>query len=534
MNTIKLDGIDYTDDCLELQDIDSFTYQLDDDSSIVTKSISSDLTFIGEARDLILQSFFDDTTADCKTIIQVEITLGCCVEGSFIYQITHESVTDCPEDCSVSVTLVKLNEDNIAYEYLRRTRVFDGLALFNITKPHLEYCTGSGFKSAGAILFQIVNIIFGSINIVIGIINALPGVNIQLLGTEIIDDLLGCDRLAPGFVAREAIEYHAGEAGLEFQSETIFDIPNYHNSTVIATPYRDGRKACPAVNVLVENRPNMNIIDFIGTLKPLFAAEARVKNGTLYFETEKWFEDNLVRVAGVEDLIFDSDEGGICYQYDLDIKYASYGRFEYSYDPVDQWGGYVADVYNDIVEWNPDGNVNQKGEFTNIADAFSPLFIIPMKAVDLTNPVVQLTGHGVIYEGISAKWKIFAWDGGALCKSRAVRTPSGNPFSLGGGGHNYPFWFKQGLADDPNNFYPGGSLYDNFHYYKDPANRPCPMSVPDFTFAVDDFCDMLAQIEEHGIDIYIECPFGKITPTVIDVNISDNTFTWQGCRIIRT
>src|SRR5690606_19587633 len=102
----------------------------------------------------------------------------------FLYQITHESVVDCGDDCGVVATLVKLNEDNVAYECLRRTRVFDNNALFFVNKPHLEYCTGSGFTSAGGVLFTIINVIFGITNLIISIINLIPLVpDIEPLGT---------------------------------------------------------------------------------------------------------------------------------------------------------------------------------------------------------------------------------------------------------------------------------------------------------------------------------------------------------------
>lgn len=514
MNRITLNGVDYSSDVAELQNIESLTYQIDETTKTVQKSVSSDFTFTGAGYEFLESTFFGDTSTGCNAIIQVVLTLGCCSGVSLSYQITRDSLTYCPDQCNMKVVLVKMNDDNIGFECLNKTRVFDNDVLNNITLPHLEYCTGEGFKGFGAAIFAIVSAIFGIINVIIVVLNAL-GANIPLLGTELIDGLLGCDRQAPGFVVKEALQFQANECGLDFQSVSILDLPNYQRTTVIPMSYVDGRNVCPDINLLMENRPNVSVISFTGSMEPLFDSDFRVKNSIFYFETKEWFDDNLQLVADVEDLTFDDET--IFYQYDVLDTYAAYGRFEYAHDVVDTWGNRVVDHYNEVVEWNPDANENQKGEHANIVEAFSPLHILGMRFVDVTSWISQLIGHGVIHDGITSQWKIYTWDGAETCKSKTV-----NSFT---GGFNYPFRFTKGLPD--------GSLYDVFHSHKDPNVRPCPMKTEDFTFAVDSFCEMLGYLETHGTDIAISCPYGKIKPGVVDVDLITKTFTFSDTRIIK-
>ncbi len=516
MNRIILDGVDYTQDCAELQSIESLTYQLDETTKTVQKSVSSDFTFTGAGYTFLESTFFSDTSIGCKAIVQVEIVLGCCDSVTLSYQITRDSLTYCPDQCNMKVVLVKMNDDNIGFECLNKTRLFDNDVLNNITLPHLEYCTGEGFKGFGAAVFAIVTAVFGIINVIILIINALPGVDIPYFGSEIIDGLLGCDRQAPGFVVKEALQFQANECGLGFQSVSILDLPNYQRTTVIPMSYVDGRNVCPDINTLMENRPNVSVISFTGSMEPLFDSDFRVKNSTFYFETKEWFDDNLQLVADVEDLIFDDET--ICYQYDVLDTYAAYGRFEYAYDVIDTWGNRVVDHYNEIVEWNPGANENQKREHVNIVEAFSPLHILGMRFFDVTSWISQLIGHGVIHDGITSQWKIYSWSGAETCKARTV-----NSFASG---YNYPFRFTQNLPD--------GSLYDTFHSHKNPNTRPCPMKTEDFTFMANSFCDMVSHLEEHGTDIYISCPYGKIKPAVVEVNLITKSFTFSDTRIIKT
>jgi len=518
MNRITLNGIDYTSDVAELQDVESLTYELDETTRTVQKSVSSDFTFTGSGYEFLKETFFGDTSTGCKAIVQVSLILGCCSNITLSYQITRDSLTYCPDKCSMKVILVKMNDDNIAFECLNKTRLFDNDVLNNITLPHLEYCTGSGFNGLGAAVFAIVTTIFGIINVIILVLNAIPGVDIPILGAELVDTLIGCDRQAPGFVVKEALEFQANECGLGFQSVSILDLPNYQRTTVIPMSYADGKNNCPDINLLMENRPNVSVISFVGSMEPLFDSDFRVKNATLFFETNTWFDDNLFLVGDVDNLIFDDET--ICYQYDVLETYAAYGRFEYAYDVVDTWGNRASDHYNEVVEWNPDANENQKGEHLNIADAFSPLYVIGVRLLDLDNPVAATAGdgHGVIYEGITGQWKIYSWSGAETCKAKTVHSFAS--------GHNYPFRFTQNLPD--------GSLYDTFHSHKNPNVRPCPMRVEDFTFAVNSFCEMVNYLEQHGSDIYLNCPFGKIKPTTVEVNLINKTFTFGDTRIIKS
>lgn len=523
-NTITLNGVDFTEYCLEIQEIEEITYSLDDTQKIVDKSISSEFTFVKAGYDYLLEQFFGEESESCDTIIDVVVTLGCCVDITLLYHINFESIQDCPQECQMLVNLVRVTTDNKAFNFLNRTRVLDNDAVNNIRTPHLEYCTGEGFRGFGAILFQIINAVFGSINLVIAAINLfIPGGgnDIPLLGGELIDGLLGCDKQAPSFVVPDVLNFQAGLAGLSFQSTTIFALPDYDKTTVLAMSFKEGINNCPDLALLLENRPNVTIVDFLSKLAPVFAAECRIRNGVLIFENETWFDDNLVNIGNIADMQFQPLEG-VCYLFNLENTYASYGRFAYSYDAVDIFGNRITPKVNDIVEWNPDGLDSRRGEYFNNLPDFSPLYIFGMELQDISNPLNFLIGHAVIGGGQCSHWKIYQWDGVATCKARVI-APGFIPFN--NSPWNYPFTFTEGQTQP--------SLYDNFHTHKDPENDICPMRTDDFTYFDDDFCGTMATLEVFGTDIYLDSPHGKITPSQVRVNLIEQTFTWLETKIIK-
>jgi len=519
-NSITLNGIDYTKDTVEIETINDLTYQLDDSNKIVTKSISSNFTFRKDAFTYLEGLFFGDLDEGCDTVVDVVVTIGCCLDIPLEYQLTHESIIYCPDQCEMITTLTRLDTDNQAFNYLNRTRVLDNDIHLTIRTPHLEYCAGSltGFSR---LLFDVILGILESINIVIFLINLIPGVDIPFLGPELVDGIMGCDKQAPGFVVPDLLISRAASAGLTFQSTTIYDLPNYDKTTVIAMQYKDGDNICPNYELLLENRPNVNMISFIESLQPFYAAKCRIRGGVLIFENEVWFDENMENVGDIGDLVFESLDS-ICYTYDLSAEYASYGRFQYSYDVNDTDGNRVSPLYNDIVEWNPLGLDSRKGELLNSATDYSPLYILGMEQRVLNSLESGLRGHAVIRNGQCSGWKIYQWNGANICKARAVEPPV-VPFQTARS--NFPYTFLE------NQFEP--SLYDQFHSHRNPENNLCKMRTEDFTFIAPDFCAMIEALNFYGTDIYLDSPYGKITPTSVRVNVDKKSFTWLDTKIIK-
>lgn len=522
-NRILLNGIDFSSSCLEINEIEDITYQLDSETRTVSKAISSDFSFVGDGYEYLKNVFFGDVSEGCDEIVDVTVIIDCCAEIDLYYQLTHKGVIDCPDRCEMKTTLTKLDTDNKGFNYLNRTRVLDNDAVNNIRTPHLEYCTGEGFRGAGAALFVIFQFVFQIVNLVIIGINFLsPFPDIPLLGDELIDGLLGCDKQAPGIHLKDMFDYQTGVFGMGFQSTTIFDLPAYFHSVMIAMAYEEPDNVCFDLDLIMENRPNVSIISLMDSLAPLYAADFRVRNNTLIFENELWFEDNLVNVGDVQTLEFEELEG-ICYMYNLTADYASYGRFQYSYDAVDTFGNKFANVYNDIIEWNPTGKDSQEGEHLNAVKDFSPLHIIGQKPIPSNNTTaLNLVGHSVIFSGQSSGWKIYTWDGANECKARAVPPDITVPFSTAS--WNWPYTFIENQTSP--------SLYDTFHSHKNPEVRPCPMKTDDFEFLTDDFCEMIENLETYGTDIYIDCPYGKLKPNQVTVDLIKKTFTFRDTEII--
>lgn len=522
-NIITLDGLDFTEDCMEIQQIDSLVFSLDDTSKIVDKTISSDFTFRRAAYDYILDKFFGDVDTGCDYIMEVVITLDCCTELSLDYELTNESVVHCPETCEMQTVLTRLDSDIESFNFLNRNRLFDGDILNTtsvVRRPHLSYCDGS-FTGFGALLYNILASI-------LGLVNLIPGVNIDI--PFALKGLLGCNKLAPGFVIPDLLNYWATAAGLTFQSETIYDLANYDKSTMIAMQFEPGEKnECPNLSILEQNRPNINVIDFIGRLAPLYDGKCRIRNGVLLFENAGWIDDNMFNVGDVADQFFEPLKG-ICYSYNLDADYAAYARMAYTYDSVDRDGNRVAPIYNDIIEWNPDGLDSRRGEFNVQLIDFTPLFTIGMLrlfigGIDNQSPELGFLGFSRITDGQASQWKIYQWDGASECFSKPIPPEQNFPFSST---WNFPYFFKQ-IEEEGDSL----GLYDTFYDRKKPDNLPCPMKADDFEFVTDDFCGMIDALQIYGTDIYLDSPFGKITPTSVRVDLDKKSFTWSDTRIIK-
>ena len=528
MNRIFLDGEEFTEFCQDLDAIDSVVYKLNDDGSTVQKAVSTELTFDGLAYDYVFSKYFEDLTPLAAPVyITVELLLDCC-SIPVNYTLGRESVVLCPTGCGIVANLEKVNVDTIGFQYLNRTRILDNDAVNNIQTPHVEYCTGSGFRGAGAVLFLIINTIFNFLNAIIFIFSFFQ-MDEPPLNAEIIDGLLGCDRQAPGFHLRQALKHQTDIGGLILQTISTIDVTNYQNTSILPMQFLESDNSYPDLETLVENRPNLTVIQMLDKCEPIFNAKTRIRNGVLMFETKEWFDNNLVNAGNVEDVDFASFDG-ICYFFD-EARFPSYGRYSYGYDTVDDFGGLMNYIYNDIVEWNPNGNEEQKGELTNVIDSFSPINFMGTRPTyfDPNNQLAPLYDHAVIRDGISELFKIFAWDGYHEEKAKPISVVGG----YGKINHNYPFFFPSVIFDFPEVNPPLHGLYYNFHQYSDPNNlTQYPLKTDDFTFKPSDFCAFIQLLEIEGTDIYLDSPFGRITPAAVEANFIEQSITFSETKIL--
>ena len=530
MNRIFLDGTEYTANAIGLDDIDSILYKLNDNGSTVQKSVSTEITFYGDAYDYLFGIFFADLTPlNAPPLVDVELFIDCC-DQSVNYTIGRESVVMCPNGCGIEANLEKVNVDTLGYEYLSRTRILDNDAVNNIQIPHVEYCTGSGFRGAGAVLFVILNAIFNIINTIVNIIDILyPGNIPDPLPPELIDDLLGCDKKAPSFHLRQALELQTGIGGLSLQTTSTLDLDNYINTCILPMQFLESENDYPDFETLLENRPNLTVIQMLDRVEPLFNAQTRVRNGVLMFETQEYFDSILVNAGNVEDLDFAGFES-VCYLFD-EARFPSYGRYSYGYDAVDDYGMLLNYIYNDIVEWNPSGNAEQKGEKTVIAENFSPLNFMGTRPTyfDPNNNLAFLYDHAVVRDGIAEKFKIYAWDGLQLHKAKPLRVAG----AFGNVNHNYPFFFPSVISNFPETVPTLHGLYYHFHEVDDPNNfTQYPLKTNDFTFRPNNFCEFVQLLETEGTDIYLDSPFGRITPNAVDVDFTQQSITFQDTKIL--
>jgi hypothetical protein len=288
---------------------------------------------------------------------------------------------------------------------------------------------------------------------------------------------------------------------------------------------------------IVDNRPNLNGIQFLDELKQL-NIEWRVINGVLQIERKDYF-------VGVEWFNTDNLQNdqllSICFE-SLGERPAAYAEYEYPKDGVDNSGDEVAKRWTDrVIDWNAGNNPQQVGLFSKTFTFSASQFRFDFHAPDVNPidkpfyvtfyPFVQTPENEVamfLEKGVSSFPKLInlreVWNqniGGGNYE-RGIAVPDVLQMPNGKRAYNYKWYVKQ------NQFVDGaGVAYDTAYqtllYIDDP--RLTSVKTRKVTISITADCDLLTSLD---IDKYVTTPQGQVQITEITYDTNNNSLTING------
>jgi hypothetical protein len=516
-NRIRLNGVDYTENATNLQEL-VVKYVLNSQDATVTYSLSKDkLTFSGPAADLVrtlLTNPFDT--------IDVAIDLHCCDE-TLTYIIVSKAVSDCGAN-TVEAQLVTETVESEAYQVLNRTIIiknaesdFVQWLIATGRNYRMEYCNEP--DSTGYIVLVLYLLVFPLLTVL--------NTTLELIFDQRFKDLdrweltaLGCGRYWTVFTVNDMLTYYAAKAGVGYVSSIIQNLP-YKNMVVVDGSNGQGVYVDLIVDWHNRNIFNLTVTQFLEILAPVFHAQYRIINGVLRIETDKWFADNAFKVADYE---YD-DVACYCYALDPD-QFKAFGRYQFENDSMDSAGNQAAEDYNDIVEWNDPVQKALKGEHTttvkfaparHVSDRHRDTFINHFRYTNTNGPRRH---ELVVSQGQLEVLKLIIIDPVTIIRNYFVQA---KPTLV----HSDLYDYNRDLKFDQMATF--DELYKRFHYLDDPRERI--IGEIEKIEAKLNICNLVNHIKNNGMNVYVRTQYGKAIPEEVEIDTGTGIVTFKNCRV---
>jgi hypothetical protein len=339
------------------------------------KGLSLDLIFDGIAFEYIWDWLL---TQSCQIInaIDVKIYDVICKKTYRLFEIKADNLKYKPNDkCRIEV---KLREQDLTWHNIHKTLIWDNHQnWFNqtgtSTKSHPTFLTciepRPRLISSVRVAFSIFYHSFPAINLLddVGITFGFPPLG------EDLRRILEINNFVPAPLIRDYIDNVAAKLGM--QVDTIFHrvgTPEY-NACIFHTEggqmyENDGdNEISPSTAFIFENRWSVTLPELLDKLKKVYSAEWYVTpNNTIVFKPTI----ELVNLAAIIDFTtgqFSIED--LEYTFDGNKK-AAYGKYNYQVDGSDLGSQEIANLYNDVVDYdgpanNPmlEGSKNKQFEF---------------------------------------------------------------------------------------------------------------------------------------------------------------------------
>lgn len=531
-------------------------------------SMTGNLTLRKEAFDLVYEKI---VCAEYPKLAHVEIEVfsNCCKEGGadlrlFVGRINGSDVKWCHNECSIEVSVEDASEDAVALTCLKNTLIwdrqnFDGSITSNgedefRRAPYVTYCMELRPKIlqeflllVGMIFIQVIRpivfivaLIVTVINAIINAVNTLPTVDINEIdfdGNEdtnafeemnafinlITDAIVSCGRKHKSPFIHSYLMNICKLCNLTLSSEHYDVGAYYHNAMRMdAQNFEKGqRQAQDIEDTYIQNRPNLNGVQFLDTLKD-FNSKWYIQNGVLYETHEttdtgnRWFAFDQIDSKYIESL---------CFEFDDSNSFA-YGVYEYQKDGTEEMGDEVRPEWVDtVIDWNTPPVDSLAGMYKKnlpyaAAQFRSDVFRPDVAAIDMplyvnSNVYVNLQNFQnvlLMNKGTTTAPKLLIWDGiSSIDDARIERTPAGNGL----------FYYNERYHIKLNPINRDGA-YQIFFFNDDPrfANREEVI----FELILNLPCEL---ITEAAIDTTIELPYkDEQREGVVDrINISPSSKT---------
>lgn len=339
--------------------------ELSKDGSNYDKGITSDLMFFDRAYDFIKNWLL---STECQILNTVEVKIvDLIAPGTYrVFEIKSDNVEEAPidEPCQYQI---KLREQDSTWHCIHKTVIFDNWQHWfedSTVKEHPCFltCIEPRPRLIQSARMALTFFFYG--NPEIALITWITGGTIE----NDVRRILNANRFADAPFVRTYIENVAGKCGLLM--DTIFDLGKEWQNLCLYYPQGgfmhesdDDAAVSPSLSYHYDNRWLITIAELLDKLKAVFAAEWYVTpNNTIVFQYIK----DLVEVLPMYDFTADGAEPiyGLKYTFNGDKKPA-YGRYEYQADGSDLASQEIANLYNDIVDYDgPTSNPMLEGSVT--------------------------------------------------------------------------------------------------------------------------------------------------------------------------
>lgn len=519
MSTIKIDNIDFSKSC-------EFKYRLKYDSTtdgVDTVKYVDKVRATGDCYDYLYSIYFENKSLD--KVLPVKMTSSCC-DFKHELKLDYRGVT--LGNCYIDFT--PISKVSSKYDELKKTIWYQNGFKDENQNYNVPYCSGFGFMNVVLMLLYWI-----ALRPIVFLIKALPDwlLDSDDLGLDELEKKIhGCGYFHVAYSPREVFEFHCNKLGLTFSS-SILQTSKYKD--ILFVPCDSGKgfaKSDGFVNFDPDNAPSYTLLQLLEVFKPVFNAKYWIEDNVLYFERKDAFEK-------VQDVILDLDtqpvKGDITYEYSKDSGYA-YGRFAYNVDSLDQEGGDLSNLYNDIVEWNSPPSEWQKGSLDIQLRDFSPAtYMRALGSSDFVDGLrYELTGLAggstrdmVLSNGLSSSMKLImgdidgSFEGKIRMASKRKQIPGTKKYL-----YDYDLYFNEKNVDE---------LYNNFYAIEDPRTY-IYLDSSGFEFIPENFCIFVEMLDKKGLRLGVKSSMGVGVPDGIEVDFENgivkvNSVRWR-CPLV--
>jgi hypothetical protein len=515
---IELDGTLITG---RVDGIENFvvTIRNQDEEGKIAHSFSSELTFYDDGYNIIKNKLINSWSG-FGDFVSVKLYDSYCGQVVFDGKIQGDSIDWCEPGCYVSANIIEVDPVSSC---IQNTTIWDNRNGF-LNRQHngIEYCLQIRplflhvvFAFLMLLLKALLDFITLLLTIPIALIYAMCFVIQRLcrvlacnapdcdnpinnpvelweLTAEIKNQLGQCEHKHPAAYVRNYIKNVCDVCGLTFQSSILND-PNslYYDLTLLSAQVKKGINASDPNILIQDNLPVETLTTLMDSyLKPLFNAEYRIANNTLYFERKDYFFNSNNIWVDVEDLMNRGlvEDNLVCFSW-IDKDRPAYANFQYTMDASEYIGNEVRRRWEDTVEWNPAPiNPSQKGGLEVLVGSSAARTLIDgldfdaggtaQALITLLFPLQNPNPRTMIMSQHRAfNYKFIITD------SRFIKNNYSDAI-LGNGNIgvdpnervNYPMWFREGYNNN---------LYSLFHYINNPRLPGATNYNFKFTFGFD-------------------------------------------------
>lgn len=517
MNKLYINSINFSE--YVQTGLDEWTLDIStNEDDIIEIGNSSEIVIDGKGYEYLYNEFIVKACDSYNTTLKAILYDKCC-DREFKFYIDSKSLNFCFEDCKVKVNL-KLEDDSDCLSKMQ------GIPFWSPTSGWQEDAVAKGsiykmpfvkeLDNISYVLMFFYFLLFAQIiEIIDNIISALNslGANLSSVFTNRLqNDILGAGEYRTVPLISQIFEFWSKKCNLKFES-SIFQNAPYDCLGLYMSQYNRGVHLDNCIDFDESNAANLNIIQLMAKIKPVFNAKSIIKDGTLYFDTEEKI-DNL-KVFFIDLAVVNLKE---CPEvYFNDDKLCAYFNGHYTQDSRDTQGNESSAEYNSIVEWNPTGSKNLKGECETILE-FSPVaFTHDKRKNDFTSwawarasrykistGTCEFTHSVRTSQNTSSELKLIIIDKNYSRKCgnclfhfairRQIKAGVAAFFrdDIGIWEYNYPMWLT-----DPDGLY-------RFHESKDPRkNKVKRLQIDSVVYFPDNFCLAVDFILKNKTCIYV-------------------------------